>query len=387
MSRINVLLANDHLGWDATTMHGVGRYFSYIIPIFDRRKFNIVPCILRKEDALNTVFQEKEIEIRFFGRQKFDPFTLFDFLRIIKKEQIDVMHLQAYGATTFGRIAGLITGIPVIVHSRDADPYYPWYQTIPDYALAKFTDKAIAVSEYTKEFSIKRRKLAAEKTLVMYNPVPLDRFLPLDKCEKIQVKDRHGIPLDCKVVGTITRLYEVKGNRYLIEAVEKVLAEFPKTYFVIVGGGPLRQELEDLSQQLGISDKVLFTGFYDDVPGILSIFDVAVFPSLSEGCGIALLEAMVMGKAIVASAIGGPKELLEDHKTGLLVPPKDVSALAGAIVYLMKNENDAEIMARKAAEEGRKHDLHSYVRRLEAVYSQVAQLKKGKWKTTRKKTS
>jgi glycosyltransferase involved in cell wall biosynthesis len=378
--KINVLLANDHLGWNGTTMHGVGRYFLYIIPIFDRSRFNIVPCILRKEDALNKVFAENGIRIRFLGRGKFDPLTLLDFLKIIEEEQIDVMHLQAYGATTFGRIASAITGVPAIVHSRDADPHYPWYQVVPDYVLARFTEKAIAVSRYTKDFSIRKRKIPADKTIVMYNPVPLSRFQPLKDDEKSRVRESLGIPADATVIGTVTRLYDVKGNEFLIRAAEQVLAEFPRAFFVIAGEGPLREDLEDLSRGLGIGGRVLFTGFYEDVPRLLSIFDIGVFPSLSEGCGTALLEAMVMGKAIVASAIGGPGELLVDKGTGRLVPAADASALSRAVLYLIRHPAEAERLARAAAEEGRKFDLYGYVKRLQDVYHQVALAKRSRHK-------
>jgi glycosyltransferase involved in cell wall biosynthesis len=374
MPKINVLLANDHLGI-GKSIHGVGRLFSVLVPRFDRNKFNITVCVLRKKDWIGDEFdkdcEKLGVKVRFFGRRKFDPFTLIDFIKVIREEKIDVMHLQAYGASTFGRLAGIITGVPTIVHAHDDDSNYPWYQRIADLILSRSTDKAIAVSESVKESSVRKRKICEDRVVVMHNGIPLEKFRMPESDEIEKEKGRLGISLNSKVVGTVARLRKEKGIEYLLKSVPKVLAVFPNTIFLIVGDGPLRGELESLSRRLRIDQNVIFTGYQEDVPKILSIFDIKVLPSLTEGFGLVIVEAMAMGKPIIATNVGGTKEILKDGETGLLVPSKDPKILSEKIIYLLSNEGEAKRLGMKAKEESKKYDINLYVRRLEEQYSEL----------------
>lgn len=375
MSRINVLLANDHLSVGGS-IHGVSRLFSSWVPRFDKSRFRITVCILRGKDRIGEQF-EKEfakqgVNIRFFRRGKFDPLTLVDFIKVIKEEKIDIMHLQAYGASTFGRVAGILTGVPTIIHSHDDDTNYPWYQSIVDRLLSPFTDKAIAVSESVKESTVKKRRIPEDRVLVMHNGISIDEFKMPGADEIQKEKKRLGISLTSKVIGTVAKIRKEKGLGYLLQAAPEVLAAFPDTVFVIVGDGPLRGELESISRRLKIDQNLIFTGYHDDVSNILSIFDIKVLPSLTEGFGLAIVEAMAMAKPIIATNVGGISEILENGKTGLLVPPKDPKALAEKIIYLLKNKVEAKKLGIKAKEESKKYDVNIYVRKLEQLYSELA---------------
>jgi glycosyltransferase involved in cell wall biosynthesis len=374
MSKIHVLLANDHLGI-GNSIHGVGRLFSLWAPRFDSGRFNITICILRPRDKLGERLEEEfrrmGVEIQFFERGKFDPFTLLDFLRVIREKKIDVMHLQAYGASTFGRLAGAIAGIPVIVHAHDDASYYPWYQRLADLILCKFTDKAIAVSESVKESCVRKRKISMDRMLVFHNGIPLEKFQVLGLEEIDQQRRCFNIDPNAKVIGTVGKLREEKGTKYLLEAARKVLQVLPNTIYLIVGDGPLRADLEKLVSHLKIEDRVVFAGFRHNMPAILSLFDIVVMPSLTEGSPLALLEAMAMGKPIIGTNVGGIGEILQDGKTGLLIPPKSSEVLADKIIYLLKNQKTAGEMGLRAKEESRKYDVNVYVRRLEELYSEL----------------
>jgi len=239
-----VLFVADHLSYDGK-MHGLGRYFGNVLPRFNKNRYNVIPCVLRKKDALNDLFISQGINIRYLRKAKFDPSTFIAIFRLIKEEKIDILHLHQYGASNFGRLAGLIAGVPVIIHSHDNDPNYPLYQGIADLILAPVTGKVIAVSESAKESTIEKRSIREDKVIVMHNALPLEEFHELTPDQKEEERRRLGINHDYKIVGTVTRLREEKGNEYLLEAAVGVLKVFPKTVFLIVGDGPLREELQN----------------------------------------------------------------------------------------------------------------------------------------------
>ena len=169
----------------------------------------------------------------------------------------------------------------------------------------------------------------------------------------------------------MTRLREEKGTRYFIESAQHVLRYFPETIFLIAGDGPLKEELCDLTVTLGIRDKVIFAGYCEDIPAILSILEIVVVSSLSEGFGLVVIEAMAMGKPIVATNVGGMREILKEGETGLLVPAKDPDAQAEKIIYLMRNECIAHKLGLRAKEESKKYDISVHVRSLEDYYSEL----------------
>jgi glycosyltransferase involved in cell wall biosynthesis len=368
MSRINVLMVSDHISYNGK-IHGVGRFFYIVIPYFDRDKYKVVLCVLRRKDSSDDLFKAQRIAIKYIEKGKFDPATLMSLLKIIKEERIDVLHLHGYRASNFGRIAALAMKIPTIVHCHDNNPNYPLYQGIADLILTHFTDKVIAVSEFAKESAIKKRKFSESKVIVMHNAIPLKKFHELDADQIEKEKIRLGIYSDYKVIGTVTRLREEKGNKYLIEAAAEVLKVFPKTIFLIVGDGPLREDLQNFCKKLNIEKNVIFCGFSEEIQKVYSVFDIKVIASLTEGFSFALVEAMAMGKAIVSTDAGGPKEIIKDGKTGLLVPPKSSTELAQKLIFLLKNEQEIKKLGQNAREESKKYDIDLYIKKLETIYS------------------
>jgi len=147
-------------------------------------------------------------------------------------------------------------------------------------------------------------------------------------------------------VGTVARLQPVKGVEYLIEAAKHVLESIPNTRFLIVGEGPQKAELIHKVHQLNLSSDVIFAGMRGDIPAILSALDLFVLPSLSEALGIAVIEALAAKVPVIATNVGGVTEIVEDGKTGLLVPPKDPLSLAKAILHTYSNGDEAISMAK-----------------------------------------
>ncbi len=149
-------------------MHGVKRLFSWMIPRFDRERFRVSLVSLRRRDLSEETLDALGIDLRYLSRSKFDPFTLPALLKIVDEQQIDILHLHGYGATTFGRLVGAWRGIPTIVHEHANLTSTPWFQKVADRALEPYTDIAIAVSQSTADFVIHARLIPASKVKVVY---------------------------------------------------------------------------------------------------------------------------------------------------------------------------------------------------------------------------
>src|SRR4051812_39241359 len=174
--KLNVLQVCDHLGWEGSRMHGVKRLFSWMIPRFDADRFNVSLVSLRRKDLSEETLDALGIDITYLERSKFDPRTLPAILRIIDRKRIDILHLHGYGATTFGRMAGALRGIPTIVHEHANLTDTPWFQKVADRLLEPSTDIAIAVSRSTADFLVHARQVPERKVKVVYLGVPLEDF-------------------------------------------------------------------------------------------------------------------------------------------------------------------------------------------------------------------
>jgi len=350
-------------------MHGVKRLFSWMIPRFDRERYNVSLVSLRKKDLSEETLESMGVDIEYLHKGKFDPATLTALLKVIDRRQIDILHLHGYGATTFGRIAGKMRGLPTILHEHANLTDTPWFQKIADRMLASSTDIAIAVSKSTADFVINARLVPPERVKVVYLGVPLEEFSrPRTVQEMAEARHELGATPDEFIVGTITRLHDSKGNEYLVEAAKAVLQRRPKTRFYVFGEGPLRPALEAQAKALGIADRFVFGGFTRDVAATLSAFDLSVFPSLWEGTPLTVFESLAMGKAIVATDADGLVDVLTHDRDALIVPKRDAAALAGGIVTLLDSPELRSRLSVQARMTGRQYDILAFVKKMERLY-------------------
>ena len=367
---LNVLQVCDHLGWDGSRMHGVKRLFAWMIPRFDKSRFNVSLVSLRKRDVSEETLDALGIEIEYLHRSKFDPATLTALLKVIDRRKVDVLHLHGYGATTFGRLAGAMRGLPTILHEHANLTDTPWFQKIADKLLEPYTDLAIAVSESTAEFVRTARLVRPERVKVVYLGAPLDEFGPDRGREAIAAaRAALGIAPGEFAVGTITRLHESKGNSYLVDAAATVVRERPAVRFYLAGEGPLRPALEAQARAHDLGDRFVFVGFVKDVASVLSAFDLTVFPSLWEGTPLTVFEALAMGKPIVATDADGLLDVLRADQTARIVPRRDAAALASAIVGMLDHPGERARFEAAAAAAGRQFGIDAFVRRMERLYT------------------
>ena len=367
--RLNVLQVCDHLGWEGSRMHGVKRLFAWMIPRFDPARYNVWLVSLRKKDLSEETLESYGINITYLHKSRFDPATLTALLKVMDRQQTDILHLHGYGATTFGRMAGMLRGVPTILHEHANLTDTPWFQKIADRALAPATDIAIAVSKSTADFVINARQMPAERVRTVYLGVPLDEFSRERTPDEIaRARQELGIAPGEAAIGTVTRLHDSKGNSYLVDAAALVVKERPNAKFFLVGEGPLLGDLEAQARALGLGDRFVFHGFARDVAAVVSAFDVSVFPSLWEGTPLTVFEALAMGKPILATDADGLLDVLTDDRDAVIVPKRDAPALARGIVRLI---DDPALRARLGAEARRtsqQYDIAAFVRKMEQLY-------------------
>jgi glycosyltransferase involved in cell wall biosynthesis len=260
--------------------------------------------------------------------------------RVIRSVSPDVVHLHSrIGADVMGGIACRLAGVSV-VHSRRQDN--------PESRLAvalkyRLHDRVIAISKAIGEVllseGLPRTKLACVPDAIEITPW-------VEHPERPWLEDTFSIPPGSLVIAVIAQLIPRKGHHLLVEAMPLILKQCPDVRVLFFGRGPLESSLKALIHQREMSDRVALAGFRDDLQRILPCLDLVVHPALMEGMGVSLLQASCAGVPIVASRVGGIPEAVHEGVTGILVSPNDASALAEAIIDLLKAPERRKAMGR-----------------------------------------
>jgi glycosyltransferase involved in cell wall biosynthesis len=367
--RLKVVHICDHLGWEGSRMHGVKRLFAWMIPRFDRNRFDVSLISLRRKDLSQDTLEQFGIDVTYMARHKFDPATYPALRKVLESKGADILHMHGYGATTFGRMCARSLSLPSVLHEHANHGDTPWFQKVADRWLAPYTDIALAVSASTAEFTIRARLIPPERTKVVYLGAPLDEFARSRTPDEVAAaRAAMGIPEGTLAIGTVTRLMPAKGNQYLVEAAGSILAKYPKARIYIVGEGELQDALEAQARALNLGDRLVFSGFQRDVAAVLSALDIVVFPSLWEGTPLTAFEALASGKPIVSSDADGLLDILTDRHDALVVPKRNPGALTRAIDELIDQPPLARRLASNARATGAKYDIAAFVRKMERLY-------------------
>jgi len=308
-----------------------------------------------------------------------DPAAWWALWRLFRSEQPAIVHTHTSKAGALGRLAAALTGVPVVVHTPHGHIFYghfgrvaSWIFVQMERLLARWMTRCIALTEDERQEYSARGIGRTDQVAVVPSSIELDRF------QRAGGGGRNGFPLgfECAagatIVGSVGWLTPVKGHRYLIEALAKLKPAYPNVCGVIVGSGELHRELEALAERLGVRPSLRFLGKRDDVAECVAAMDVFVLPSLNEGMGRALVEAMAAGRPVVASRVGGVPTVVEDRVTGLLVPPGDADALASAIRALLDRPAWARELGAAAAKQiGDRFSEASMIRSIESLYEEA----------------
>ncbi|WP_448243616.1 glycosyltransferase [Pseudoxanthomonas mexicana] len=208
------------------------------------------------------------------------------------------------------------------------------------------TDYAVAVCEAARERFEEQGIQPRRGLLAVPNGIRLERFRPADAAARKALVAELGWPADSRIIGTVGRLQPVKDHALLLRAFAKVRMQVPEAVLLIAGDGPLREALETQAAQAGLGEAVKFLGDRHDVPRLLAGMELFTLSSSSEGYSIALLEACAAGLPVVATDVGGNREIIRDGANGRLVPATDAAALATALIALLREPVSAAEMGR-----------------------------------------
>jgi glycosyltransferase involved in cell wall biosynthesis/peptidoglycan/xylan/chitin deacetylase (PgdA/CDA1 family) len=269
----------------------------------------------------------------------FDIGGIFRLARSFRADNVQVVHTHGLDPLFYGGLAAWLARVPIRIHtqhnSRLGDA--GWKQRLKFRIAARAMTAIVAVSREVERVVL-RFGAPPDRTGIILNGVAASRFTPVSAPSAA-----------APVVGTVARLSPEKGADTLVEAFAAILPSYPGARLMIVGDGPERARLEGQANSLGLRDSVEFLGYRPDVAACLRQFDVFVLPSLTEGIPLALLEAMAAERAVVATAVGGVPEVIEDGESGILTPPAEPASMAVAIGNLLSDPSRRLALGARAA--------------------------------------
>ena len=306
--------------------------------------------------------QSHKLNVRCFPlvvRNELDVREIPKIRRLIRAEKYDVVHFHTKRAHALSPWLPRGQDRPRYVVTRRMD--YPqtnnWYTR---YLYNRRVDAVIAISRPIADVLISAG-VEAGKIRVIHSGIDRARFPGAER----ESTSEPGTPM----IGTVAHLEARKGHRYLLQAARLLKDQGYVFKIALAGEGSLKQELADMAQALGLAAEVSFLGFISDVPKFLAAIDIFVLPSLYEGLGVAALEAMAAGKAVVASRVGGLADLVKDSETGFLVPPADAQALGAAVAKLLEEKALRAAFGQKGATRVREHfTIEEMAKRNEECY-------------------
>lgn len=304
----------------------------------DPLKFEIVLACMHEGGPMEKIYEDAGYQVHNFKMERFiDLGAVLRVRDFVRSEKIDLVMAQLLRSEVFGGFGAWLAGIPLVLVVQNIDPYRanPWF--FPHYYLSRLSMrwpvKIVAASEYVRQFVIKHQGLTNERIVTIHDAIDPEQFVGLIG-EKENVRKEFGLH-DKIVIGCVARYDQQKGLFYLLEAFRMLTVRYENIRLVLVGDGPQRKELEEWVKKENMEGKIILAGFRRDYDRIMQGFDIFVLPSLWEGLPLALMSAMVSGKAVVSTIVSGIPEIIEDGVNGFLVPPANEAALSEKIEKLI----------------------------------------------------
>lgn len=359
---MNILYLTNHLN--------VGGVTSYILTLAAgmKKRGHKVYLASGGGELLSRFCQEGIIhkQVPLATKQEVSPAVLISAIRLlkyVKKENIDLIHANTRVTQVTAGLIRRFSGKPNLSTCHGFFKRRLSRRLFPCWGL-----KVIAISQAVKEHLVEDFKMKEENISLIHNGIDVDKFI-VHSSQFIRDKKRELGLGNGPVVGIIARLSDVKGHIYLIEAMKEVLGEFPDARLLIVGDGKMKQDLAALVSRLRMERNVYFIPSVKETEDVLAIMDLFVMPSLAEGLGLSLIEAMAAGLAVIGSNIGGIKSLIKHGYNGLLVEPANPKQLSLAILELLNDRAKAGALGANARDFIRKNfSQDDMIRETEKLY-------------------
>ncbi|MFA5205499.1 MAG: glycosyltransferase [Lentisphaeria bacterium] len=297
-------------------------------------------------------------------------------VRFFREQRFDVVHTHSSKAGILGRLAARRAGVPLVVHTVHGQAFHAherWWRNrlfiLAERRAARAADRIFAVCQAMVDQCVAAGVAPAAKYQVVYSGMELEPYLAGRRDPEL--RRQLGIPEHAPVVGKIARLFELKGHDCLLAAAAQVLREVPETRFLLVGDGLLRPALEAQAVRLGIRDRIVFAGLVSpaEVPRYVAQMDMVAHLSLREGLPRAVIQAFAAGLPAVGYPLDGTPEVIRDGETGRLCPVGDATAVAAALLALLRSPQPARAMgAAGRALAVARFDWRRMVADLEAAY-------------------
>jgi glycosyltransferase involved in cell wall biosynthesis len=368
--RLRVVTLLDTLG-----MGGAERMAVAIACLLDPERFESLVCVSRHwhEAPLAADLSRAGIPVLELNRTRraaiWDWKPLF---RLLRDHPIDVLHAHKFGSNVWCATLGMLARVPVTVAHEHGSERDRLHYTVDRLLIGRAVDAVVAVSDAERRHMIEAEGIRPEKVHVIRNGIEPPQPVTAD------LRDEVGLAADVPVIGSVAMLRPEKALEVLVEATPLLLERFPTLHVLIAGSGGEEARLRSLVGELGLERSVHLLGLRADIANVLAALDVAVFTSDREAMPLATIEAMAAGKPVVATAVGGLPELIDDGMEGFLVPPRDPAALAAAVVPLLEDRELRERIGARGRERQR-HELE-----IEATVSAVEQLYDDLWATRRR---
>jgi glycosyltransferase involved in cell wall biosynthesis len=302
-----------------------------------------------------------------------DPFFMLRMVRLMRSDPPQIVHTHLFKSDFHGRLAARLAGVPVVVstlHNNDSWANY-WLPGHLYGATARWADRLIAVSSEVKTYHQNKTGVSPEKMLVIENGVDVSAFADRE-AEAKNIRNEFGIASEAPLLGIIGRLKPQKDLPTFLLAAKEILCEQPDVRFLVVGDGPLRVELEEQAEKLGLFPALIFTGMRKDIPAILASLNILVISSLWEGLPVILLEGMAAARPAVSTAVDGILGVAIQNETAILTAPGVPSELAQACLKLIRNPQLAQRMGRAGYERAvSQYSLSAMIDHISALYVEL----------------
>ncbi len=295
--------------------------------------------------------------------------------QIIRERNVGLVHSNTLTVCS-GALAARLTKTPHLWHVHEILVRPSLVRRALHFSASRLSSTVVCISEAVRQHVLKDEPSSGSKLAVVHNGLPLENFVPVS--DGLSIRREFGIPAGAPLVGMIGRINHWKGQSVFVQAAKAVLASFPGAYFLVVGSvfADEVQYLNNLRAQVqhaGIEDRFILSDFRRDVSDILAAIDVYVHPSLlPEPFGLVVIEAMAAAKPVVATAHGGPLEMIEDGISGYFVPPADPAALAAKICECLADCGASREMGKRAQQRAmRMFPLSRYLDQMQTLYEQA----------------
>jgi glycosyltransferase involved in cell wall biosynthesis len=360
---------------DSLDLGGAQTFLLEMVKHHDRSCYLPEVACMHGRGVYAEAFEKNGITVHSLSPEKFPPYYVPNFWRLMRSGEYDILHFHLFGANLCAKPLAILSGHPaIVVHdqcndaSREKNPLL----LAADAFWNHRSDRVIAVSESTRRYLLDREDLWDDLVTTIPNGIDTEVFSLASAGAREVARAALGIPRNDLVIGGVGRLVAQKNFDLFLKVAARVLARHPSAFFVIAGTGAQEEELKAKAVSLGIGERVRFLGHVSDRLALYHALDAVLMTSDFEGTPMVLLEAMSCGLPVLASAVDGIAEVCTDGHDSLLLPPGDVAGFATALKGILKDDGLRFTLGRNARNSIlKRYEIRHLVRRIEGIYDEV----------------